>query len=47
MNQKTYQLPLTFDQILNLVLQLTAKEQEKLIQEITKNSPKTQNEDLI
>lgn len=47
MNQKTYQLPLTFDQILNLVLQLTAKEQEQLIQEIQKNSPKNQDEDLL
>ncbi|MFM6450177.1 MAG: hypothetical protein ACKPH7_00060 [Planktothrix sp.] len=40
MNQKTYQLPLTFEQILNLVLQLTAQEQEQLIQQIKKNSPK-------
>ncbi|CAD5989782.1 hypothetical protein PCC9214_05648 [Planktothrix tepida] len=46
MNQKTYQLPLTFDQILNLVLQLTAKEQEQLIQEIQKN-PKNPDEDLL
>ena len=47
MNQKIYQLPLTFDQILNLVLQLTAKEREQLIQEIQKNSPKNQDEDLL
>lgn len=46
MNQKIYQLPLTFDQILNLVLQLTAKEQEQLIQEIQKN-PKNPDEDLL
>jgi hypothetical protein len=47
MNQKIYQLPLTFDQILNLVLQLTVKEREQLIQEIQKNSPKNQDEDLL
>jgi hypothetical protein len=47
MNQKIYQLPLTFDQILNLVLQLTAKEREQLIQEIQKNSPKNPDEDLL
>ncbi|VXD17434.1 conserved hypothetical protein [Planktothrix serta PCC 8927] len=47
MNQKTYQLPLTFEQILNLVLQLTAQEQEQLIQQIKKNSPKNQNGDLL
>ncbi len=47
MNQKTYQLPLTFEQILNLVFQLTAQEQEQLIQQIKKNSPKNQNEDLL
>lgn len=43
MTQKTYQLPLTFEQILNLVLQLTAQEQEQLIQEIKKNSPQNQD----
>jgi|SanBayMetagenome_1026888.scaffolds.fasta_scaffold06166_2 hypothetical protein len=47
MNQKIYQLPLTFDQILNLVLQLTVKEREQLIQEIQKNSPKNPDEDLL
>ncbi|GDZ94982.1 hypothetical protein PA905_31620 [Planktothrix agardhii CCAP 1459/11A] len=47
MNQKTYQLPLTFEQILNLVFQLTAQEQEQLIQQIKKNSPTNQNEDLL
>ena len=47
MNQTTYQLPLTFEQILNLVLQLTAQEQEQLIQEIKKNSAKNQDEDLL
>ncbi len=47
MNQKTYQLPLTFEQILNLVLQLPAQEQEQLIQEIKKSSPKNQDEDLL
>jgi hypothetical protein len=40
MNPKTYQLPLTFEQILNLVLQLPEQEQEQLIQEIKKTSPK-------
>jgi hypothetical protein len=40
MTQKIYQLPLTFEQILNLVLQLPAQEQEQeqLIQEIKKTS---------
>ncbi|BBD66457.1 hypothetical protein NIES4072_62730 [Nostoc commune NIES-4072] len=47
MNQKTYQLPLTFEQILNLVLQLPAQEQEELIQEIKRNSPKNKDEDLL
>lgn len=47
MTQKTYQLPLTFKQILNLVLQLPAQEQEQLIQEIKKTSPKNQAEDLL
>ncbi len=45
MNQKTYQLPLTFEQILNLVLQLPAQEQEQLIQEIKKHSA-NKDEDL-
>ncbi|MDM9379538.1 hypothetical protein QUB80_02330 [Chlorogloeopsis sp. ULAP01] len=45
MNQKTYQLPLTFEQIINLVLQLTAQEQEQLIQEIKKH-PANKDEDL-
>ncbi|MDZ8222665.1 hypothetical protein [Nostoc sp. ChiVER01] len=47
MNQKTYQLPLTFEQILNLVLQLPAQKQEELIQEIKKNSSKNKDEDLL
>ncbi len=47
MTQKTYQLPLTFEQILNLVLQLPVPEQEKLIQEIKKKSPTNKNEDLL
>jgi hypothetical protein len=37
MTQKTYSLPLTFEQILNLVLQLSAQEQEQIIQQIKKN----------
>ncbi|AHJ28359.1 hypothetical protein PN465_04905 [Nodularia spumigena CS-584] len=47
MTQKTYQLPLTFEQILNLVLQLPEQEQEKLIQEIKKTSPKIDDENLL
>ncbi|MBW4558288.1 MAG: hypothetical protein KME59_20645 [Trichormus sp. ATA11-4-KO1] len=43
--QKTYQLPLTFEQILSLVLQLPIQEQEQLIQEIKKKSPKNKDED--
>ena len=45
MTQKTY--PLTFEQILNLVLQLPAQEQEEIIQQIKINSPKNQEEDLL
>ena len=37
MNQNTYQLPLTFEQILALVRQLPQEEQVKLSQEIEKN----------
>jgi hypothetical protein len=47
MTQQTYQLPLTFEQILNLVLQLPKKEQEKLIQEIKKTSLKNEDENLL
>ncbi|MBD2538659.1 hypothetical protein [Coleofasciculus sp. FACHB-SPT36] len=47
MTQKTYRLPLTFEQILNLVLQLPGQEQEQLIQEIKKNYPKNKDEDLL
>jgi len=47
MNQKTYQLPLTFEQILNLVLQLPVQEQEQLIQEIKKKFTKNKDEDLL
>ncbi|MBD2524445.1 hypothetical protein [Nostoc sp. FACHB-133] len=47
MTQKTYQLPLTFEQILNLVLQLPVKEQEQLIQEIKKTSSNNKYEDLL
>ncbi|HEY9864925.1 MAG TPA: hypothetical protein V6D21_12180 [Candidatus Obscuribacterales bacterium] len=47
MTQKIYQLPLTFKQILNLVLQLPQEEQEQLIQEIKKNSPKIEDENLL
>ena len=47
MTQKTYQLPLTFEQILNLVIQLPEQEQEKLIQEIKKTSPKIDDENLL
>lgn len=47
MTQKTYPLPLTFEQILNLVLQLPEQEQEQLIQEIKKTSPKNKDEDLL
>jgi hypothetical protein len=46
MTQQTYQLPLTFEQILNLVLQLPKQEQEKLIQEIEKTSLKNEKENL-
>ncbi len=42
MTQKTYSLLITFEQILNLVLQLPAEEQEEIIQQIKKNSPKEQ-----
>ena len=37
MTQNTYQLPLTFEQILTLVRQLPRSEQIKLSQEINKN----------
>lgn len=37
MTQNTYQLPLTFEQILTLVRQLPMLEQIKLSQEINKN----------
>lgn len=47
MTQKTYQLPLTFEQILNLVLQLPEQEQEQLIQKIKKTSPKIEDENLL
>ncbi|MBD2570793.1 hypothetical protein [Anabaena lutea] len=47
MIQKTYPLPLTFEQILNLVLQLPPQEQEEIIQQIKINSPKKQEEDLL
>ena len=47
MTQKTYQLPLTFEQILNLVLQLPEQEQEQLIQQIKKTSPKIEDENLL
>ncbi|MDZ8223984.1 hypothetical protein [Nostoc sp. ChiVER01] len=47
MTQKTYQLPLTFEQILNLVLQLSVQEQEQLIQEIKKTSSNNKDEDLL
>jgi hypothetical protein len=47
MKQKNYQLPLTFEQILNLVLQLPEQEQEQLIQEIKKTSPKIEDENLL
>jgi len=47
MNPTTYQLPLTFEQILNLVLQLPEQEQEQLIQEIKKTSPKVAEENLL
>ncbi|MBX9254474.1 hypothetical protein H1Q63_11040 [Desmonostoc muscorum CCALA 125] len=47
MTQKNYQLSLTFEQILNLVLQLPAQEQEKLIQEINKTSSNNKDEDLL
>jgi hypothetical protein len=46
MTQQTYQLPLTFEQILNLVLQLPKQEQQKLIQEIEKTSLKNEKENL-
>jgi hypothetical protein len=47
MTQKTYQLTLTFEQILNLVLQLPEQAQEELIQEIKKKSVKKQDGDLL
>jgi hypothetical protein len=47
MRQKTYQLPLTFEQILSLVLQLPQEEQAKIIQEINKPSLKNEDENLI
>ena len=40
MTQNTYQLPLTFEQILTLVRQLPTSEQIKLSQEINKNIDK-------
>jgi hypothetical protein len=40
MIQKTYLFPLTFEQILNLVLQLPPQEQEEIIQQIKINLPK-------
>jgi len=45
MTHKTYQLPLTFEQILNLVLQLSAEEKEKIMQEI--RQPALENIDEI
>ena len=45
--QKTYPLPLTFEQILNLVLQLPPQEQEEIIQQIKINLPKKKEEDLL
>lgn len=47
MTQKTYPLPLTFDQILNLVLQLPEQEKEELIEQIQKNLPKNKEGDLL
>jgi hypothetical protein len=44
MTEKTYQLPLTFEQILNLVLQLPEEEQEKIIQKIYKPALKNEKE---
>ena len=40
MMQNTYQLPLSFEQVLNLVRQLPISEQIKLSQEINKNLSK-------
>ena len=40
MNQNTYQLPLTFEQILSLVRQLPQEKQIELSQEIEKNCKK-------
>jgi hypothetical protein len=47
MTQKTYQLPITFEKILNLVLELPAQEQEQLIQAIKNHSLENKNEDLV
>ncbi|MBO3463701.1 hypothetical protein G7B40_017120 [Aetokthonos hydrillicola Thurmond2011] len=47
MKHKNSQLSLTFEQIVELVLQLTVQEQEQLIQEIKKNSLNNQHEDLL
>lgn len=46
MIQNTYQLSLTFEQILDLVRQLPETEKEKLKQELNKPSPKKEGEDL-
>ena len=43
MMQNTYQLPLSFEQVLNLVRQLPISEQIKLSQEINKNLSKQNN----
>ncbi|BAT53740.1 hypothetical protein NOS3756_27020 [Nostoc sp. NIES-3756] len=47
MTQKNHQLPITFEQILNLVLELPAQEQEQLIQAIKNHSPENKDEDLL
>jgi hypothetical protein len=47
MTQKTYQLSLNFEQVLDVVLQLPEEEQEKIIQEIKKSSLKNGEQNLL
>jgi hypothetical protein len=47
MKPNTYQLPLTFEQILDLVRQLPEPEKEKLKQELNKSSQKQEGKDIL
>jgi hypothetical protein len=47
MVQKNYQLPLTFEQILILVKQLSKQEQNKLREELDKNFSLNKENDLL